>query len=108
PPPRLAPPPLPPLAPRPAPYAWPAAAGPHLWPSLPLLASFPVAAALAVGLALLLLGGWRRSLPGLLLVALAAWGLSQPFRVRHGMELALLDVGQGDAILLRDGARAVL
>jgi competence protein ComEC len=91
-----------------APYAWPAAAGPHLWPSLPLLASLPVAAALASGLALLLLGGRRRSLLGLLLVALAAWFLWQPFRVGHGLELVVLDVGQGDAILLRDGPRAVL
>jgi ComEC/Rec2-related protein len=91
-----------------APYAWPAAAGPHLWPSLPLLASLPVAAALAAGLALLLLGGRRRSLLGLLLVALAAWFLWQPFQVRHGLELVVLDVGQGDAMLLRDGPRAVL
>ncbi|HZF07825.1 MAG TPA: DNA internalization-related competence protein ComEC/Rec2 [Thermoanaerobaculia bacterium] len=91
-----------------APYGWPAAAGPHLWPSLPLLATVPVAAALAAGLILLLLGGRLRSLAGLLLVALAAWGLAQPFRVPHGRELALLDVGQGDSILLRDGRHAVL
>jgi competence protein ComEC len=97
-----------------APYAWPAAAGPHLWPTLPLLASLPVAATLAAGLALLLLGGRDgrgrrlRSLLGILLVAFAAWHLAAPFRVRHGCELALLDVGQGDAILLRDGSRAIL
>lgn len=91
-----------------APYGWPAAAGPHLWPTLPLLASLPIAAALALGLALLLLGGRLRSLLGLLLVAFAAWNLQQPFTVRHGCELALLDVGQGDAILLRDGRRAIL
>jgi len=90
------------------PYAWPAAAGPNLWPSLPLLATVPVAAALAVGLILLLLGGRLRTLAGLFLVALAAWGLVQPFRLPHGRELALLDVGQGDSILLRDGRHAVL
>jgi competence protein ComEC len=91
-----------------APYAWPAAAGPHLWPTLPLLSSLPLAAALAAGLALLLLGGRRRTLLGLLLVALAAGCLQQPFTAPHGCELALLDVGQGDAILLRDGPRAIL
>jgi competence protein ComEC len=90
------------------PYAWPALAGPHLWPSLPLLASLPLGALLSLGLALLLLGGLRRSLLGLLLLALAAGLLWQPFRTRHGLEIALLDVGQGDAILLRDGPRAVL
>ncbi|HTQ81601.1 MAG TPA: DNA internalization-related competence protein ComEC/Rec2, partial [Thermoanaerobaculia bacterium] len=95
-----------------APYGWPAAAGPHLWPSLPLLATVPEAAALAAGLLLLLLGGrpYRLAsrLAGLALVLTAAWSLAQPFRVRHGVELALFDVGQGDSILLRDGDRAVL
>jgi competence protein ComEC len=100
-----------------APYAFPGAAGPHLWPGLPLLASAPLAAALAAGLVLLLFCGrrdrrdrreWLAGLAGLILLALAAWGLAAPFRVRHGLELALFDVGQGDSILLRDGPRAIL
>jgi competence protein ComEC len=36
--------------------------------------------------------------------AAAGW----PDRGRHDPELAMLDVGQGDAILLRDGGRAIL
>ncbi|HYG65549.1 MAG TPA: DNA internalization-related competence protein ComEC/Rec2, partial [Thermoanaerobaculia bacterium] len=100
-----------------APFSWPAETGPAVWLPVPLLVSPPAAwlAAGLLGLALL----WRprhrllrwTALPVAALAgtAILAWpwlpGGRAPAR---GVEISLLDVGQGDAILLRDGDRAVL
>jgi competence protein ComEC len=91
-----------------APFGWPAAAGASLFRGVPLLASYGVAASLSIGLALILLGGRRRLALAIPLLAVATLALLAPRWTRHGLELVLLDVGQGDAILLRDGERAIL
>ena len=98
-----------------APFAWPAHTGPAGW-CLPLLASPLAALLLAAGIATLLLRGRRGLGIALPLLAVAVWGLGPPAdrgprserSGRSGLELAMLDVGQGDAILVRDGERAVL
>jgi len=108
------------------PFSWPAKTGPGVWLPVPLLLSPAAAwtAAILLGIALF----WRpqrrlvawTAAPAAGLVALGIialpivagpWlpGLAPGFsKVRHGVELTLLDVGQGDAILLRDGDRAIL
>jgi competence protein ComEC len=91
-----------------APFGWPAAPGAALFRGVPLLASYGAAALLAVGLLLLLLGGRRRLALAIPVLAVALAALAAPRLAEHGLELTLLDVGQGDAILLRDGQRAVL
>ncbi len=85
---------------------------PGIWSAVPLAVPFWAAAllALSLGLALLLprrLWTWR-------LVAAACAGAGLWAAVvgdragRRGPELTMLDVGQGDSILLRDGERAIL
>ncbi len=95
-----------------APFGWPAAipagAGISILRGVSLLASTAAAALLAAGLSLLLLGGRRRIACAVPALALAAASLAAPRLARHGLELVALDVGQGDAILLRDGAHAIL
>jgi len=91
-----------------APFGWPATSGLAPWRGVPLLASPVAACLLAAGLALVALGGRRRVALAVPCLALAAAALAAPRVARHGLELALLDVGQGDAILLRDGPRAIL
>jgi competence protein ComEC len=94
-----------------APFAWPANLRPEPWISYPLAVS-PVEAWLltcVIGLVLLGPPSWlrgRAALAGALL--LLAVTVSAGWPVHHDMELAMLDVGQGDAILLRDGRRAIL
>lgn len=99
------------------PFSWPAKTGPGVWLPVPLLLS-PAAAWLAALLAGLVLF-WRPRrrwiawtappAAGLLAVGvIAAPWLPGFVPVRRGAELTLLDVGQGDAILLRDGDRAIL
>ncbi len=104
-----------------APFGWPAEVRPQIWLALPLVAS-PVAASLLAGaLGLLLAGpmgrGWRAlGAAGFVAGAVACGGgllSSEPAaagakRGGAGPELVMLDVGQGDAILLRDGRRALL
>lgn len=99
-----------------APFAWPCQVPPEVWGTLPLRLPAWGAWALAVWLGSLLLMRssrlWvrraRTCAVVLTLVALAVSGwLGWPGH-RRGPELAMLDVGQGDAILLRDGNRAVL
>ena len=107
-----------------APFAWPALVPPRPWIDLAVSVGAPAATALAIGL-LLLLGGavpwWRRlrarqggvGLAVLVLVAVG-FGVSCPGgndgdgRGPSGVSAVMIDVGQGDAILLRDGSRAVL
>lgn len=85
------------------PFSWPARTGPSVWLPVPLALSPLAAWLLALLLALLLFARLKLlSLAGLALL------LSCHVPRDRGVELALLDVGQGDAILLRDGPRAVL
>lgn len=103
-----------------APLAWPARAPAAPWWFLPLDLPGGAAAALALGVAagLGLPARWR---PGgrrwaLLAVATAAlgcvpWLAAVQHDGEHGappFRLVLLDVGQGDAVLVQDGPRAVL
>lgn len=90
-----------------APFSWPSRVPPEIWGTLPIHASPLLAWTIAALLAVLLLAGrWRAAMAaaGLAAIAGAIW-IGSP---RRGLELAMLDVGQGDAILLRDGSRAVL
>jgi competence protein ComEC len=88
-----------------APFSWPARTGPSIWLPVPLVLSPPAAWLLALLLALLLFTRPRLKLLGLAGLALL---LSCNVPRDRGVELAILDVGQGDAILLRDGPHAVL
>jgi competence protein ComEC len=94
-----------------APFSWPSRLPPGAG-AVPLAVSFWGAGllALCIGLALLL----PRRLWALRLLAAACagaglWAAVAGVRAeRRGPELAMLDVGQGDSILLRDGERAIL
>jgi len=100
-----------------APFAWPAAIAPRPWIDLPVSLGTLGAASLAAGL-LLVLGGagtgvrrrWPRQVGLVLVVALVvvAGGASWADGGDDGVSAVVIDVGQGDAILLRDGAHAVL
>lgn len=86
-----------------APFSWPARTGPSVWLPVPLVLSPAAAWLLAILLGLLLFARLKLlSLAGLALL------LSCNVPRDRGVELAMLDVGQGDAILLRDGKHAVL
>ncbi len=81
------------------------------WSFWPWTPSFPVALAVTTALVLGLLHGGRRTLlvasGGVVAAALVVL-LTGVFGKSPAPELVMLDVGQGDAILLRDGSRAVL
>jgi competence protein ComEC len=88
-----------------APFSWPARTGPAAWFPVPLDLSWLAAWLLALLLGLVLFAPRRLALAGLGgLVILVSCSLPEA----RGVELAMLDVGQGDSILLRDGDRAVL
>ncbi|HXU31407.1 MAG TPA: ComEC/Rec2 family competence protein, partial [Thermoanaerobaculia bacterium] len=98
-----------------APLGWPARISGSWRPAIPVAAGLGTAVLLAVGLGLLALVPDRRlsrsqraflALGG----ALALWGFAVEAYRPAGTEptLSVLDVGQGDSILLRDGARAIL
>jgi competence protein ComEC len=93
-----------------APFSWPSRTPPEVWLPVPLALSPGAAWLIAAGLTVLLLLPLRRSRT-LLVTVLAALAvlcvLAWPSR-RPDPELAMIDVGQGDSILLRDGDRAIL
>jgi competence protein ComEC len=96
------------------PFSWAARVRPAPWVSLPVLISPAAAWGLALGIGLLLLARpesarLRRGIlaAGLLSVGGCLWGPATS-GFGHGPELAMLDVGQGDSILLRDGGNAIL
>jgi competence protein ComEC len=91
-----------------APFSWPSRTPPEVWLPVPLAVSPLWAWALAVGLTALLLLPIRRSFVLLGMAGLGACVLAWPAVGKSDPELAMLDVGQGDAILLRDGGRAIL
>jgi competence protein ComEC len=84
------------------PFGWLAALPPHPLVSLPV-ALGPLAATL-LAVVLLAVAAWPRALLPAFGVAL---GVSMLART-DALELTMLDVGQGDAILLRDGRHALL
>lgn len=92
-----------------APFSWPSRTPPEVWLSLPLAVSPWVAWLLAGALAGALFLR-RRALATVaagvaVLAVLTAAGCGRPAR---GPEIVMIDVGQGDSILVRDGGRAVL
>ena len=89
-----------------APAAWPAAVPASPWLAVPL-APGPVGAALVAGG---VLGGLLRPRLGLAaLAAVALWAAALSDATGPGpVEAVAIDVGQGDAILLRDGAETLL
>ncbi len=99
-----------------APFGWPARLPVDGWTSIPLDLGTVAATALACGLGgLLVAETWRIRFGSIALIvlSLSPFG-SQAVRplgsleTRSDPEMTLFDVGQGDAMLLRDGARAVL
>jgi competence protein ComEC len=87
-----------------APLAWTAQLPPANWWLWPLAVGAPTA--LVVALVLAVVCWWpRRLLPvvGVLWLGFAAWP-----RPAAEPQLVMLDVGQGDALLVRDGAAAAL
>jgi competence protein ComEC len=90
-----------------APFSWPSKTPPEVWLPVPLALSTGWAWAVAVGVgALLLLPLRRRTVLCVLAVLAVPFVLGD--RSHPDPELVMLDVGQGDAILLRDGDRAIL
>ena len=96
------------------PFSWAARVRPVPWVSLPVLISPAAAWGLTLGIGLLLLARpeSRRLRAGALAMGLLTvggclWGPATS-GFGHGPELAMLDVGQGDSILLRDGGNAIL
>jgi competence protein ComEC len=85
-----------------SPFGWLTALPPHPLISAPIALSTPTAVALAIVLlAVAARPRWLLVLAPLVLVAAAATR-------SRGFEATLLDVGQGDAILLRDGSGSLL
>jgi competence protein ComEC len=94
------------------PFSWPSRTPPDLWCPVPLAAPFWAAWLLAVLLGLTLLLPARLRVSRLLAAACAGaalWAAVSGVGLgRRGPELTMLDVGQGDSILVRDGDRAIL
>ena len=97
-----------------APFGWPARTRPDVWLGLPVLIQPWAAWLLAGGIGLLLFARPQRTAfriaalsAGAVCVTACLWTPLAGSRDR-GPELAMLDVGQGDSILLRDGDRAIL
>jgi competence protein ComEC len=94
-----------------APFSWPSRTRPEVWLPLPLVAPPLLAWLLAGATAAVLFLRWRRALAVLAAgtAVLGACSLVDRERVNHREpEVVMLDVGQGDSILLRDRETAVL
>ena len=94
------------------PFSWPSRTPPEVWLPVPLALAPVWAWLLAAGVTALLLLPLRR--PRIVFSVLVVLVVLSVRCVRVGPahrpdpELAMLDVGQGDSILLRDGDRAIL
>jgi competence protein ComEC len=93
-----------------APFSWPSRTPPEVWLPTPLALSPIWAWAIAIGITtVLVLLPPRWSFAVLAIVAAVVFtGMTWRGRTAHDPELAMIDVGQGDSILLRDGDRAIL
>jgi competence protein ComEC len=88
-----------------APYGWPGLIAPGLSGAFPLVLSASGATLLAAALVTCLL----RRCAGLVMLAITVGVVGCPFRSpAREPELVVLDVGQGDAVLLREAGRSVL
>ncbi|HMB51671.1 MAG TPA: DNA internalization-related competence protein ComEC/Rec2, partial [Thermoanaerobaculia bacterium] len=94
-----------------APFGWPAQGPPVAWGALPVVAP-PLATAAAALFAALWLRRPRRGwalLAALALLPVVRWGYPPAApALPGGATVTALDVGQGDALLLQHGGRAVL
>jgi competence protein ComEC len=94
-----------------APFSWPSRTPPEIWCPVPVLVSPGWAWLLTAAIGALLFLPARRAVASVAAAA-ACLGVCAavgwPQAGRRGPELAMIDVGQGDSILLRDGDRAVL
>jgi competence protein ComEC len=88
-----------------APAGWLSAVPPSPWMALPLALGAGAATLLAVVVAIAL-GRPHIGLP--VLAAALAWAVWSPLGGADLPELVMIDVGQGDAILLRDGGETLL
>jgi competence protein ComEC len=93
-----------------APFSWPSKTRPEIWLPTPLALSPAWAWGIAIGITLVLLLLPRRwAFAALGVAALSTFvAIKGPGSGPHDPELAMIDVGQGDSILLRDGDRAIL
>jgi competence protein ComEC len=92
-----------------APWGWPAELGPSRWIAWPVVLGPWAALVLVVVLGVL--AWWpRRGLAALVVVAVLTSFVAvlRPGPSDHGVDLVMIDVGQGDSILLRDGPRTLL
>jgi competence protein ComEC len=92
------------------PFSWPSRTPPEVWLPTPLALSPAWAWGIAIGITLVLLLLPRRQAFAVLGIAAistfaAVWWSE---RGPHDPQLVMIDVGQGDSILLRDGDRAIL
>lgn len=90
------------------PFGWPAALPPRPWIALPVSLGFVGAASVAVGLWFVLRRPRSRCSVGLFVLGAVAALATGAARAPDGVMAAVLDVGQGDAILLQDRGVAVL
>lgn len=92
-----------------APFGWPAVGPPAAWGTLVAAAPFLPTVGLALLLVLWLAHPRRRwwLLPAILPLACLT-GCDLPAAAGGGIEVVVLDVGQGEAVLLRDGSLAAL
>jgi competence protein ComEC len=93
-----------------APFSWPSRTPPEVWFPTPLALSPAWAWTIAIGITLVLvLLPCRRAFALLAIIAaVLSAGLRWQGTAARDPELAMIDVGQGDSILLRDGDRAIL
>lgn len=90
------------------PFGWPAALPPRPWIAVPVSPGFVEAAAAAAVLWFVLRRPRRRWSTGLLVVATVSLMAAGSERAPDAVVATVLDVGQGDAILLQDRGAAVL
>ncbi|HEV8582166.1 MAG TPA: DNA internalization-related competence protein ComEC/Rec2 [Thermoanaerobaculia bacterium] len=95
-----------------APFSWPSRTPPEVWSPLPALLSPAWAWLLATAVTMLLLLPSSRRAVAVFVALAACLGVCAvvgwPRAARIDPELVMIDVGQGDSILLRDGDRAIL
>jgi competence protein ComEC len=87
------------------PFAWQGTLGPHLIAAIPVNLTFGRAALLTVLLTLVLLASRAKLFAA---SALVIWLCLQWRPIEEGVRLTMLDVGQGESLIIQDGGVALL